>query len=255
MATRKPAAAPAARTTSNLPISVVEQLAAQVREQAGKTAPPSGDRVRFSKGKYVLPDGGEGETFRGIILDFISTNNFWGTKYDPKNISPPVCFALGPKPKELVPSENSFDKQADSCAVCPMNEFGSDGAGKACKNARLFALIPIMDLEEGEKAPLWLFAVPPTGIKYFDKLVTDLTLAKLAPMQAIVEFSLDNSTEYFSPRFTRVGITDDVTLASTFERLAEAQARLNTEPDTSSLRVEAPKPAARKAPAKRAGAR
>ena len=77
-----------------------------------------------------------------VVVDFVTTHNFYAGRFDKDNIVPPDCFAIGVDPKNMVPSPNAPNPQAKDCQSCPMNAWGSDGKGKACKNGRKLAVLP-----------------------------------------------------------------------------------------------------------------
>ena len=158
------------KPVSSAVVSIQEQLKAQVAAMAGKIAPPSGINIRITQDKkFQLPDGSKVEgPLDLVIVDFVSRNTFYEGTYDPNNITPPTCFAIHPELKQMAPSENSPIKQSDDCASCPMNQFGSSGKGKACKNGRMLAVLPP---DADADTPLWLLQVSPTALKGFDGFV------------------------------------------------------------------------------------
>lgn len=262
MATTKPKSAPAksaplkkddtAKTSvavrkpsSGAIVSIKEQLAAQAAAMNERVQPASGNRIRTKAGKFILPDGNEAESLQLVIVDFVSMNSFYPGKFDPKNIQPPSCFAIGSNPKALVPSDNSPDKQSDSCAGCPMNEFGSSGEGKACKNGRRLAVLP-PDAEAGTE--LWTLDVPPTALKNFDGYVSSVARNfQMPPVGVVTTVTLDPTVDYAKPAFADPQPNDNLGLC--FSRQEEARQLLAAEPDVSGF-VPA-KPAARKAAAGR----
>lgn len=86
-----------------------------------------------------------------IILDSILENVFYAGRYDPDSPQGPTCFAFGRNDVEMAPHEIVIDKQHETCAGCPQNEFGSaeTGRGKACKNTRRIAMIPAGSFNKG----------------------------------------------------------------------------------------------------------
>jgi hypothetical protein len=70
----------------------------------------------------------------------------------------------------ITPDAVSTNKQADTCAKCPANTFGSadEGRGKKCKNSIRTFIIPA-----GKRMPI-LFSVPPTSYKEFQILLGKL---------------------------------------------------------------------------------
>lgn len=237
-------------------VSIKEQLMAQAAAAQNKIGAPTGNSIRYSKGKFVLPDGTEAETIDVVIVDFVSKNAYYEGSYDKDNIVPPNCFAIHPEPKGMVPSANSPEKQCDDCGSCPMNAFGSSGAGKACKNTRLLAVLPP---DADADTPLWTLSVPPTAIKGFDGYVGSvLRTFQMPPVAVVTTVSLDPNEDYFKPLFSDPRPNDG--LESHFARQDEAKEVLMTEPDVSQFGADKPakkpsKPAAKSPARKVAGAR
>ena len=236
------------KASSSAIVSIQEQLKAQAAAMAGRIAPPSGINIRITQDKmFLLPDGSKvAGPLDLVIVDFVSRNMFYEGTYDPNNISPPACFAIHPEPKQLVPSDASPIKQADDCASCAMNQFGSSGKGKACKNMRLLAVLPP---DADADTPLWTLAVSPTAIKGFDGFVGSVARTFQMPPISVIA-SVD-----FNPNETFASLTfgdprPNENLAEHFARQAEAKELLMAEPDVSGFN-QAPaktgaRPAARK---------
>ena len=233
-------------------VSIQEQLKAQAAAAASKIAPAGGNKIRYSKGKFVLPDGSEAETLDVVVVDFASVNLYYESGYDKDNIVPPNCFAIHPEPKGMVPSANSPDKQCDDCGSCPHNQFGSAGAGKACKNTRLLAVLPP---DADADTPMWLLSVPPTAIKGFDGYVGSvLRTFQMPPVAVVTTVSLDPNEDYFKPLFGDARPNDNLEVH--FARREEAEELLAVEPDVSSFGQAKAAPARKSAPARKAaGAR
>ena len=117
-----------------------------------------------------------GNAMNVVVTDHVLENNFYGDKYDPDNPQPPICYAFGRTDKEMVPHEEAADPQADSCAECPWNKFGSadKGRGKACKNQRRLALIPEDGLGDLENAETAYLKIPVTSGKAWAGYVRSL---------------------------------------------------------------------------------
>ena len=259
MATAKKTTAPKTSTAvavkkpaSGAIVSIQEQLKAQAAAAASKIAPAGGNKIRYSKGKFVLPDGSEAETLDVVVVDFASMNTYYENGYDKDNIVPPNCFAIHPEPKGMIPSANSPDKQCDDCGSCPMNAFGSAGAGKACKNTRLLAVLPP---DADADTPMWLLSVPPTAIKGFDGYVGSvLRTFQMPPVAVVTTVSLDPNEDYFKPLFGDARPNDNLEVH--FARREEAEELLAVEPDVSSFGQTKAAPARKPAPARKtAGAR
>ncbi len=241
MATAKKAATPKSREvavkSSNSLVSIKEALARDLAALAGKTAPAGGDSIQIGQDKtFKLPDGTKTSgPLQLVIVDFTSSNKFYDGPYDKDNIAPPACFAIGDNPTTLVPSDNSPVKQSDSCSTCPMNQFGSAGKGKACKNTRVLAVLPP---DADEDTPLWILNVSPTAIKAFDSYVASVARQfQLPPVGVVTEVSFDENIDYASLRFGNPQPNEGLT--AHFSRKEEATTRLAQEPDVSAY--EAPK--------------
>lgn len=86
-----------------------------------------------------------------IIGAWALENVYYDGPYDPQQRTPPKCFAFCKNPDEkdeMAPHEEvdkheEFERQADTCAECPKNEWGSAerGRGKACSNRRRLACL------------------------------------------------------------------------------------------------------------------
>jgi hypothetical protein len=224
-------------------VSIQDQLRAQADAMKDRTAPPSGNGIRVTQDKqFVLPDGQKTDELKVVIVDFVARNEFYEGAFDKDNISPPACFAIGIAPNKLEPSDNSPQKQAETCAECPMNAFGSAGKGKACKNGRMLAVLPA---DADADTPIWTLKVSPTALKNFDGYVQSVARTFQAPPVSVVTtVTFDENVTYASLRFSDAEPNEN--LAVHFARQEEAKAILNTEPDVS--QYEAPKPV--KAPAR-----
>lgn len=233
------------KKTSTSVVSIQEQLRAQAAAMAERTAPPSGSKITITQDKkFKLPDG---STTAGplqlVIVDFIARNKFYEGAFDKDNIAPPACFAIGQNPLKLVPSGNSPMKQSSDCGSCPMNQFGSDGKGKACKNGRVLAVLPP---DADADTPLWTLEVSPTALKSFDGFVQAVARTyQMPPVSVICSVSFNPAVTYASLQFGEPEANENMGVH--FARQAEAAEMLAVEPDVSTY--------AAPVPAKKAAAR
>jgi hypothetical protein len=171
----------------------------------------------------------------------VSFNAWYDRGYVEGEAVPPACFAIGPDPEELVPSEKSPVRQADSCAECAFNEWGSKGKGKMCGNHRVLAVVEDSD---DPKAPIMTLKVSPTGIRYWDAHVADCFAANPAgPIAAVTEIYFDEDSDYPSLRFCSPEPSVNENVALHVTRQSVAADKLAREPDVS--QYEPPKPVAR----------
>lgn len=226
------------RQTSNLPVNYAEQLANEVSNIQQRIAAPAGDRIRMvNNSHFALPNGQDAEVIEGVIVDFVSANLLFEGAYDKDNPSAPGCFAVGPEPTTLVPTQNSPNRQADTCATCPNNQFGSAGKGKACKNTRLLAIQPLGD-DDGN---IYVLSVPPTSIKAFDGYVHTLAgKHRLPPVGVVTKISLAKEESFASPRFEVVRPLKNDELGPYMEARNAARERLIAEPDFTQYHAPAP---------------
>lgn len=254
----KAAAKPAAKSTAlavkkatgGQLVDIKAQMAAELADLADRTAPAGGDKIQLKNKQFCLPDGAKVDELQVVIVDFIATNNFYEGVYDPKNIVPPTCFAIGQIPTALVPSDNAPVKQSDACGTCPMNQFGSSGDGKACKNMRRLAVLPP---DADADTPLLILDVSPTGLKSFDGYVRSAASKfHMLPIGLVTTVTFDPGVDYPSLRFGEPQPNEN--MEAHWGRRGEALERLSQEPDVSGYEAP-PKPGARGAKAPARGAR
>lgn len=222
---------------AQLPANFQEQMAAEVAALAGKLAAPSGKAIQVTQSKKfrmtIADEQVEVDTFKGIILDFVSLNAYYEGNFDPKNIVPPNCFAIGTvKNDSLVSSENSPDPQNDvggACGDCWANQWKSAaiGNGKACKNTLKLAVL----CSDGEIRPL---SISSTGLKAFGEYVGSVVSAfGVAPYGVMTTFSFDPKSEFSSVRCGNPLRLNEEQLALAFSRKADGHAMISAEPDVS----------------------
>jgi hypothetical protein len=254
MATKKTSTAVAVRksTAGNI-VSIQEALKAQAAGINERIAPGGGSKIRITQDKkFILPDGTKTDgPLELVVVDFVTTHNFYETAFDKNNIVPPGCFAIGVNPKEMIPSKNSPNLQSDSCQGCPMNEFQSaaNGKGKACSNNRLLAVLPP---DATEDTPLWLLSVSATALRAFDGYVQSIVRAfGMPPIAVVTTVGFNDAADYPQLTFSDPKPNDQLDVA--YARQAEARDLLMTEPDVSGY--QAPTTRGKGAPAKKAVAR
>ena len=249
MATKKTTStAVAVKKTSTAVANIQDMLRKQAEANASRVEPGSGKSIRIGQDKsFTLPDGTKTRgSLQLVVVDFVSRNEYYEDAYNKDDITPPNCFAIHPEPKQLVPSDNSPDKQCDNCASCPMNQFGSapTGAGKACKNTRVLAVMPP---DADDDTEIWTLKVSPTAIKAFDSFVAGVNRTfQLPPVGVVVTVGFSGAKDFPSLEFTDPQLNENVVVH--FGRQDEAREMLMREPDVSSFGAE--KPAA-KGPARK----
>lgn len=253
MATAKKTAPAAKKTTAVATraagaVSVQDAMKAQLAKLADKTMPATGQSIRITQDKqFALPDGTKTrDPLRVVIVDFQSFNAYYPNGFDKDNITPPACAAIGEIPINLVPFDESPDRQADTCKECPQNQWESDpkgGKGKACKNQRIAAVLPP---DADDDTPMWTLKVSPTGIKSFDGYVNGLqSKLQSAPFMVITTVSFDDSVDYPSLKFSDPEVLEDASVFAA--RIDEANKLISAPIDFSGYEAAVAKPAAKKA--------
>lgn len=154
----------------------------------------------------VLEPGAEETTngvqeITGVIVASHLMNVRWGHDYGTRQQGErPICRSM-----DGVSGVDQETGETHDCASCPFNQFGEDGARKACSNKRQLYI-----MREGDLLPV-LFALPPSSLKVYDNYRVLASLTLRAPMNALVtRITLKNKTsaggsEYSSPVFTAIG--------------------------------------------------
>lgn len=224
-------------------VDIRKELSAQAASIKDRIGKPGGDFIKVQQDKsFKLPDGTVSKgPLNVVILDFVAGNFYFDRPYKEGEVVPPACFALTDgQPDQARPHPTSPAKQAEACANCPQNDFGTRGAGKACSNTRLLA---VTDPSGDADAPVYLLKVSPTGLKAYDAYVEAIRGSDDSPPVGVVtDIYFDEALKYPSLRFSKSGPNEHI--ARHFEMMKGAKERLMVPPDVS--KYEAPKPVGKK---------
>ena len=218
--------------SNTMPASIQDELAKKLAKINDTVGGGTSARIKTGGKTFTFPDNPDSKLagpLPVVILGWISENLYYGGKvFDEKNPEPPICWALGEEPKLLAPSDKPTDKQADTCGVCPMNEWESGiGKSKACKNTRKLAILRAASNSEDDQ--IFTLSVSPTGLKEFDGYVRKLAVKHAVPTMVITELSFDDDRAYPSLKFRAAEPNPNVELH--WKRGEEALASLLVEPD------------------------
>jgi hypothetical protein len=178
-----------------------EELAKQAEAAAAQEANTGGGQFFSLRGGQLklndapLPNN----EIAAVIIDSVLENVYYAGDFDPDNPASPSCYAFGRDEDSMEPNEAVEEKQADGCADCPMNQWGSaeTGRGKACRNRRRIAVIPAGTIDRnGEfeayddpdhfaKAQVAYLALPPTSINGYGAWVKQVAGALKRPPHAV----------------------------------------------------------------------
>jgi hypothetical protein len=183
----------------------------------------SGVGVKFGRGSISV--GGStvpGGKLNCVVIGSCALNSWYEADYDPNDAQPPDCYAFSTivGDPEMAPHEEALNKQADQCAGCPKNEFGTAkvGRGKACGNNVRLALITEKDAEDADNiasAELATAKISPTNVKHWAGYVKMLDDEHGRPPWSVVTeiASFDDPQTQIRLEFRLVDlITDNATL-------------------------------------------
>lgn len=225
-----------------LPADIKAGFASEIEAMQKRIGAPSGNRIKVTQKKtFRMPSGEENAgPIVACIVDFASANYFYQGVYDPDDILPPDCFALGTEVATMAPHDTvaANMKQASTCALCPQNQWGSAerGKGKACSNTRLLALLAP---DANAETPIMVLRVSATGLRPFDAYVGSIARTfQTPPIAVFTSISFDPALDYPSLRFGEPEPVNAEFFQLAMSRRTEAQRILTTPPDTSGLRAQ-----------------
>jgi hypothetical protein len=197
----------------------------------------SGNRIKIDNKKFKFPNGDIADEIDAIIVDFVYMNRYYTSVFDADNIVPPDCFAISDIPTDLAASKNSPQAQCStSCALCPMNQFGTNGRGKACTNRVLLALLPSDTTAE---TPINILDISPTAIKGFSAYISAVARGvQRPPYGVITHIGLNPAVKYDVAVFSDPQLIEDSDLIALLRsRRSEARELLTTEPDIAAIQA------------------
>lgn len=189
MTTRKRAAS--SKTITGKAIANVDALLqAQLDAIRSKIQAPTGKAIKIDRSGEEFEVPGIGlvpAPMRVVVVAFTNRNDFYENPYDATNVVPPTCFAIGDEIKAMAPDKSVPEPEGQTCATCALNQWGSEGKGKACKNQKIVAVLPPDD----PNADILVVKVSPTGVKDFDGMVSvGVSRFGKVPVQMVVELSI-----------------------------------------------------------------
>jgi hypothetical protein len=170
-------------------INYEDQMAAEAKAIA-KTERVSADRFTLQSGilSYMgnpIPDN----TMDCIIVAAMSENVYYEGAYDPDNVTPPSCYALGDPGEDLYPHADVPEPINADCRSCAFMKFKSapNGKGKACKEKRRLAIIPYSDkAEDLQSGDMAMMTIPVMSVKNWSTYVNMLSAKFQRPSWGMV---------------------------------------------------------------------
>jgi hypothetical protein len=111
--------------------------AEQAKQRVQKLTASTSTMLSFKHGKLRI--GGEDldNPIEVVVLALRGERNYFETEYDPDTPGSPDCYSYDGE----TPHPEAASPQAERCASCQWNEFGTKGRGKACKEGGRMALV------------------------------------------------------------------------------------------------------------------
>lgn len=212
----------------------VALLKDQINAGGGKTI-----KVK-PQGFFESPEGVNlGEEIQLVVIDFINRNAWYSKPYDPDNVTPPDCYALGKNIKEMAPESDSPERQNDTCGPCPLNQFGSasNKKGKACRNFYDLAVLVVdpdrPDAHNSPDAPMYVLQVSPKNRPAWESVVPSVARTLDGPpIKAVITVSAKTAPQ---GTFALLNFHGDFTVNSNYAshatRRGEASELLFRHPD------------------------
>jgi hypothetical protein len=119
--------------------SKLAERALATRKQLSRISQTTSNAFSFRGGSITFQGQNLGHEIAVIPLAVLADRAYYSRDFDPADKSAPDCYSYD----GVAPHEKAADPQADTCATCPHNEFGSDrrGRGKACKEGLRLACV------------------------------------------------------------------------------------------------------------------
>ena len=204
-------------------VTLEGEMAEAIAEEMDGLGTVPFDRVKIPSGgglAFELPGEDEEETettneLVGVMLYHHPVNAYWKEKFAGGNEQPDCSSFDG---KQGVDRETG---ECKNCAECPYNQFGSDGAGKACKNVHRVYM-----LREGNPVPL-ILSLPPTSLKYMRDYISKRILLKgMRCYHAVTKITLKKEKNGTGITYSRAAFTFVGKIAP--EKIQAAEAMANT---------------------------
>ena len=228
-----------------------KRMLADASDASARTAVVGGNTIGIRNAKFMYKNEIIGKALEAVVVDYVHTNAFYDTAFDPENPAPPACLAISVDGEDMAPLAKSPKKQNDTCDGCENNAWGSAdvGRGKACAEQYKVALIQPGPGEDYSTADMAVLTFPPTSRQNWTKYVKDLK-EKLSrpPYGVITEFTFEGEADYpilqaeFSKKIGSIKDLNDIV-----ERRTEARELLTTPPDFSGYAQPRRKPVTKKA--------
>lgn len=209
-------------------VTLEGELAEAIAEEMDGLGTVPFDRVKIPSGgglAFELPGEDEDDTesateLVGVILYHHPVNAYWKEKYTGGNEQPDCSSYDGKTGTDRETGE------CKTCSTCPNNQFGSDGAGKACKNVHRVYI-----LREDNPVPL-ILSLPPTSLKFMRDYISKRILLKgMRCFHAVTKITLKKEKSSTGIPYSRAAFSFVSKLAPEQIQAAEAMANIIKQSD------------------------
>jgi hypothetical protein len=211
---------------SNELVSIEEQIKQQLALQQEKMSALSSkaNLISFKGGQLIVDGmpvpGGEADVH---VLATQGERSFYKGAFDPSVVQVPVCYSFD----GTYPHPEATEPQADMCTLCPNNEWGSKGRGKACRESARVALVPAS--APLASAPLYQASFPITSMgSVKDFFARCANSGKLSGQFVAKLRVVPDAKSFFKASLTPMQLAENQDLSTLMERTNQARQMLLT---------------------------
>lgn len=222
-------------------VTIDSQLAADAeKEYAGEKSGGAGMNIGIRGSEFRMNGEDLGDEMTVVVVATAYEHAYYDNPYNPDDPQPPGCFALGVDEDDLAPHPDSPAPQADTCAECWANEWGSSntGRGKACKNSRRLALLAAGEdgIAFGETP---ILRVPPTSLRNWSGYAKRSVKVTQRPTYGLItKIGFDENADWETLTFELAGkIEDPEVMAQVIEARKAAESTVLEPFDTNNYKA------------------
>lgn len=203
-----------------------DEIKAEAKDLASKVTVTS-QSISFKGGEISIGGNPVENPLPVLIADACFENALYEEAFDPDHPAVPVCFAFGRDEKEMKPHAESTKPQHADCKSCPLNQFGSSGKGKACKNGvRLMCYSGTTTAADVATAEVLPAKLPPTSLSNWAAYVKGLRDMNLVPWATITSLGAEKFKTFFKVTFRPVGKIDQALWVALKARKASVEEQM-----------------------------
>lgn len=159
----------------------------------------TGNAIGIRNSKFTYQSNVIGRELSCVVVDFVHSNTWYDTAFEPDNPQPPACQALSVDGDEMAPDKKSPNLQNETCDGCVQNAWGSAdvGRGKACAQQYKLAVLAVKPGEDFSTCEMAILTLPPTSLKNWNKYVNGLDEVLNLPTSAVLTlFTFETDAEW-----------------------------------------------------------